>query len=165
MRIVVFSDSHGNYKTLSLIMSQIDPPNVVIHLGDGEREMQELREFYPDIIFYQVRGNNDYNSKSPLYDCIEVGQFIISFTHGHEFGVKYSLESLEQIAQLKKVNLVLYGHTHISKIEFKEGVYYMNPGSITTRPHGTPSYGVIDITPAGLVPHIVMLHEVKFYEK
>ena len=49
MRVIVFSDSHGNYDVLEKIMERHkDDGDVFIHLGDGEREFELLTYVYND---------------------------------------------------------------------------------------------------------------------
>ncbi len=38
---------------------------------------------------------------------------------------------MENIAQENGFNVVVYGHTHVSKIEWKAKTLYINPGSPT----------------------------------
>ena len=66
--------------------------------------------------------------------------------------MKKTLYNLECAARDRKADIALYGHTHQAEIEYRDGLYLMNPGSL----HGSyGTYGIIDITPAGLVPNIV----------
>ena len=55
-------------------------------------------------------------------------------------GVKHGYERLEHSAELKGVDIVVHGHTHQERTEFKNGIYYMCPGSARAG-----VYGIIDI--------------------
>lgn len=46
---------------------------------------------------------------------------------------------------------MLFGHTHQPLTEYDDGLYMLNPGSL----HGGGTYGVLDITAAGVVMNIV----------
>ena len=57
-------------------------------------------------------------------------------------------------AREKKADIVLFGHTHQALAEYDDGLYILNPGSL----HGSMgTYGIIDITKAGIVTNIVRL--------
>ena len=82
------------------------------------------------------------------------GEKKILFTHGHMLGVDRSDERLLDFARASRAQVALYGHTHIARIRYENGVYLMNPGSVSKPREGGPSYGILDITPAGIVPNI-----------
>ena len=42
-------------------------------------------------------------------------------------------------------DIVLYGHTHIGKIDFEEGIWYINPGSASVPRDGGRSFAIINI--------------------
>jgi len=71
------------------------------------------------------------------------------FTHGHNYKVKYSTDELENKARSLGAKIALYGHTHVSNIEYKDGLYIVNPGTVAS------SYLVIDITAKDIVPIII----------
>ncbi len=58
-------------------------------------------------------------------------------------------------AKREKADIVLFGHTHVAKTEYAEGVYFVNPGSPSCPREGRPSYAVIDIEENGIMPFIV----------
>ena len=59
MRILVVSDTHGNDSSLRRAILAQPKAEVVIHLGDGEEEVQRARGSFPEKMFLQVRGNCD----------------------------------------------------------------------------------------------------------
>ena len=56
-----------------------------------------------------------------------------------------------------KVSAALYGHTHISRISYEDGLYIVNPGSVSRSRNGPNSYAVIDITEKGIMPIIITI--------
>ena len=56
MKILVLSDSHSSLRFMFSCLEQI-VPDVVIHLGDYFDDGAALREAFPGIRLYQVRGN------------------------------------------------------------------------------------------------------------
>ncbi|MBR3936126.1 MAG: metallophosphoesterase [Oscillospiraceae bacterium] len=154
MRVVVFSDSHGNYDVLEKIMERHKGDgDVFIHLGDGEREFELLTYVYNDKKLLFVSGNCDWGTDKPDYDIIKLGGKTIFFTHGARFGVKGDLNIAKLFARKNEADILLYGHTHIAETSYDDGLYIMNPGSCGRPREGLPSYGIIDITEAGIAMH------------
>ena len=149
MKILVFSDSHGDISRMSDIVSrnQADT-DIVIHLGDRKSDLDEVMRDYPNIAKISVIGNCDAISAFSLSASLEHSMTIegIKFyiTHGHHKDVKSGLFSLMREAKAKQYNIVLYGHSHIAKHDVKGNVHYLNPGSISyPRGGGLPSYARI----------------------
>jgi putative phosphoesterase len=90
-------------------------------------------------------------------DLISVGGKKVFYAHGHTFGVKSGLDRLKEKARQLSADIVLFGHTHVATTFYEDGIYYMNPGSVTNPQQGGPSYGVVDITDAGVVTFTVAL--------
>lgn len=154
MRAIVFSDSHGNYDVLERIMERHkDDGDIFIHLGDGENEFELITYVYGGEKMHFVAGNCDFGSERPDYDIIKFGGKTIFFTHGARFGVKGDLSMLKIVARKQEADIVLYGHTHVAYVGYDDGLYIMNPGSCGRPREGLPSYGIIDITDAGIAMH------------
>ncbi len=156
MRIVVFSDSHNNYFALRDIAQAQPKADVFVHLGDGEREFEYLCTNFPFKELFCVRGNGDFGSLSPTEDMLHLGKKRVFITHGHTYGVKRGLDELKGRALEMKADVVLFGHTHVAMTEYdgETGIYYLNPGSVSLPQHGPATYGVVDITDAGVAVFI-----------
>ena len=99
MRLLVLSDSHGR-KNLMLKAVELHPEaDAVIFLGDGEGDIDFLKEIYPDIKLYAVCGNCDFSSSLPLFLLEKFGGKTVYAGHGHNESVKYSLYGLKQKAR------------------------------------------------------------------
>lgn len=159
MRIVAMSDSHGDSYALERIFEKTaDTGNIFIHLGDGEREIDMMRMNYPKLDIRHVAGNCDYKSMSPNMEIIYAGNVKILCTHGHFHGVKYGTETLRSLAKDNGCKAVLFGHTHCRYESLEDGIYMLNPGSCSCpRDFKEPSFGWIDITPAGIITNIANL--------
>ena len=156
MRILVVSDTHGNEYTLRQAVEEQPTARLIIHLGDGVRDAESVADTYPDKQFRIVRGNCDFGHPETL---AETGLEILKghrlfFTHGHRYDVKMGLYRLVCAAREQKADIVMFGHTHVPVTDYDDGLYILNPGSLS---YGNPTYGVIDITDAGIVPHIMRL--------
>ena len=157
MRIVVISDSHKNTRVIDKILSCEPQAKHVFFLGDNVSDIEDFEFLYPDKTFYSVSGNCDYMSTAPCVNIALIGNKKILYTHGHTYGVKYGTEKLIESAKNNGYDIVLYGHTHISKILYEEGIYIVNPGSCSQPRESKASYAVIDITDKGIMPIIKYL--------
>ena len=131
MIAAVFSDSHGSAELMMEAVRRCRP-DVIVHLGDYERDAFELHDEFPHIPFFSVAGNCDMGRRSPLWDTVQLGPVKAFICHGHTYNVKMGLYSLYYAAQEQGAQLALFGHTHIPCNEEIGGVHLINPGSAGT---------------------------------
>lgn len=154
MRILVVSDTHGDEGALWRALEAQPTARAVIHLGDGVREAENMAARFPELPFYLVRGNCDFSSAAghiPFAREENLGGKRLFFTHGHLYGVKSDLYRIGCAARERQADVLLFGHTHQPLTEYDDGLYLCNPGSL----YGGGTYGVLDITAAGIVMNIV----------
>ncbi len=146
MRILVVSDSHGDSFTLDRIIRSQSSAEVVIFLGDGERDMHECGIRLVDKHVIKVKGNCDLYSEleANVTQVIEGKKFFI--THGYLENVKFGIDNLIYKGQSLGADIILYGHTHVPVSKYIDGVYVFNPGSVIKG-----EYGFIDITDKGVM--------------
>lgn len=158
MKIIVMSDSHGNYRALENIFENYYA-DIYIHLGDGERELNRICEKFPEKKIMHTAGNCDLASLSPDHILFSPDdKHTIFAAHGHKLAIKYSLEIIKKDAKKAGADIVLYGHSHERHMEYCNGMYIMNPGSASCPRDGNrPSFGIIEITDAGVMTNIVDL--------
>ena len=157
MRLVVISDTHGRPSLIDRVLRRESEAREVFFLGDVVGDIKEVMPFFPDRNFRIVRGNCDFLCDYPLFDIIKYQKCSVYFTHGHTHSVKSGLDILSNAAKNAGADIALYGHTHISSIEYKDGVYLINCGSLASPRDGKNSYAVIDITERGILPAIKYL--------
>ncbi len=156
MRLLVMSDMHGRKNYFEKAIDSQPEAKNIIFLGDGATAAAGLSEFYPDRNFYIVEGNCDFSTEFPTTRYLEFEGKKILITHGHTFGVKFGTGNLLEGAKQSGVDIALYGHTHIANIDYHNGIYLVNPGSLCGMP--TPaSYATIDIVSGGIFPNIVKI--------
>ena len=141
MKILVFSDSHGAMGKMVEAMEH-ERPHHVFFLGDHYRDGIELSELYPGIPMDIVRGNCDWG-KGPDLRVVELEGVRFLLTHGHLQYVKSGLDELLQEAKNRQVQVACFGHTHLAKVVYRDGIYLMNPGSAGGC-HAREGYGVIE---------------------
>ena len=142
MKILVLSDSHGAISPMERAVEQVRP-NYILHLGDRERDAQQLEELFPEIPVLSVPGNCDYPPPGAQLALIrEFGGIRVFMTHGHRYHVKSGLLSLELAAREAGANVAVFGHTHRAFCDDDGGLCLMNPGACSGN---GPSCGVIQI--------------------
>ena len=156
MRIIVLSDTHGDMRAIEKIFARNPSADLYLHLGDGERELDEMVLRYPEKDIRHVAGNCDFASLSPEMLVIGVQSHKLLAVHGHRHGVKYSIEILKKLAEDNGADIVLFGHSHVGLQHYEDGITFLNPGSASQPRDGNPpTYGFVDITDAGIVTNLV----------
>lgn len=147
LRILAVSDSHGDTSALRCAFDAEPSAKYAFFLGDGALDMEDAIALYSQkIICKAVRGNCDFVSDFPDFDTVSVENVKIYMTHGHREQVKLGLSELISKAKGQGAKIALFGHTHMQVYEYINGLHLFNPGSVREG-----RYGVVDITPAGIV--------------
>ena len=90
MKILVFSDSHGNTsRMISAIADHRSSAELIIHLGDGVRDIEYVSSLYPELPVVSIRGNAETFSRDR--QILDLGGIRIMCIHGHSYGVKEDL--------------------------------------------------------------------------
>lgn len=143
MKIVVFSDVHGDQRVVDRILGWNPDSEYFLSLGDTE--LPESYMMSNDIVM--VKGNYRGDPGFVFEREVEIEGVKIFMTHGHKYHVGRSLEPLAKLAYKNDYDLVLFGHTHILEVTKVGKVQFLNPGSCA-RPRNTlpPTYVILDIT-------------------
>lgn len=158
MKALIFSDSHGVSSYMMDAVRKSPDTEYVFFLGDGVRDIEEVRERFPDKIYYSVRGNNDWLASEYSNDLtLELSGKRILLTHGHNHHVKYTEQNLYYKALAENIDIVLFGHTHTPYEQYFSsengaGVYLFNPGSIGQMSCSSSYFfGRLDINEKGVI--------------
>jgi putative phosphoesterase len=149
-RIGVISDTHGLVRPQAV--DALAGIELIIHAGDigSEAVLDELGTIAP---VRAVRGNNDQNRwarRIPETLELEIGRFRVFVIH--------DVKALDFDPAARGIDLVVAGHSHRPKIDRKNGVLYLNPGSAGPRRFTLPiSLAVIDVAEASLDPRLITL--------
>ncbi|MDR1631013.1 MAG: YfcE family phosphodiesterase [Oscillospiraceae bacterium] len=148
MRILVLADSHGDAFSCRMAIEKHPEAEVVVHLGDGEEDLDALQQQLERHMVYCVRGNTwgSVAHGSPEKLCLELEGTRVYLCHGYAEKVKFGLDGLLAAAGEAGAEVALYGHTHRQYSTYLKGLHVLNPGSIK---HG--EYALLDITQAGIV--------------
>lgn len=146
MRILVFSDTHGKIDKAAEIYHQLQEIDLIIHLGDLWNDAKRLKELLP-VSLLSVRGNMDGAFSREEYQILETEYGKIYLAHGHMENVKQGLDHIMYKAESLGCRAVFFGHTHIPLFRQVEGLYLLNPGSLSLPVGGRKgSYAVVTIT-------------------
>ncbi len=145
-RALVLSDSHRDSISIIQALRLHPEADAVFFLGDGEDDFytQAVSKLLTDKKVTALAGNCDFYSALPKEEVVQLYGKRIFALHGHTRFVKYGLQGLLDAVRENQADIVLYGHTHIPKVDYADGVYYMCPGSIRQG-----SYGIVEITQQG----------------
>lgn len=139
-KILVLSDSHGNFNKL-LSIYELEKPDEVIYVGDGINDIEELSYIYKNK-FYIVRGNCDFFERKYDYSKnFEIDGVKFFITHGHIQYVKQDKSLLKEIVDNLKVDIIIFGHTHKEHLEKYKNSYLFNAGAAEDG-----KYGIITIS-------------------
>ena len=148
MKLAVFSDTHGRTQGMLMAAKRMRP-DVFVPLGDHISDSLELAHEFPDIPLYAVSGNCDFSSREPDRLSFLLGTAQVFATHGHGYSVKYTMEPLLNAAHFAGAKLVLYGHTHIARIDYVGDMTVVNPGSAGLGQK--PSFALVEVSDEGRI--------------
>jgi putative phosphoesterase len=129
MKILVLSDSHGNYPLVLKAIELAGDVDTIMHLGDGIDDAKLVEEIL-DRQVVKVSGNCDRFSSAPSELIWRVINYTLFLTHGDKYGVKAGFTHLRQKAITENADIVLYGHTHCASIETIGNILFVNPGCL-----------------------------------
>lgn len=151
MKIGVVSDTHIPDRSKNIpqkILDEFKSVDMIIHAGDlvDLSVLEALQNACPDV--KAVWGNMDpeeVRNKLPEKMVLKIGNHRIGVMHGHGAPNKL-IELLASVFKKDGVDLIIFGHSHYSVNENREGVIFFNPGSATDKifaPYN--SFGIIEI--------------------
>jgi putative phosphoesterase len=129
-RVALISDTHGLLRPE--LVEELSGVERILHMGDlGSAEiLPELERIAPDVA---VRGNVDFGAWArslPETETIEL--------FGTRLHLLHNLDDLDLEPAAAGIGLVLFGHTHRPHSETRDGVRYVNPGSVGPRRFDLP---------------------------
>ena len=141
MKILVIGDTHGKLNRVRDIWPKLRGIDLIAHVGDHYSDAQRLAEELR-VPVCAVRGNCD--STGPDHEIIETEYGRIYVTHGHKEHVNYDLTTLKYRAMEADCRAVFFGHTHVGLYTEDDGIYFLNPGSLTQpRDESSGSYAIV----------------------
>ncbi len=161
MKLFVISDTHGDLTKVYEVYETLTSIDAVIHLGDYAKDAQELqKQLGVDVI--SVKGNMDgaYSDMDFKILPTECGSLYLS--HGHMENVKMKYQNIFYRAEEKNCIAALFGHTHKPVFENLNGIYLINPGSLSLPADGTKgSYAIVNTSSEGISGSILYYSDSK----
>jgi putative phosphoesterase len=130
--------------------------DLILHAGDiGSPEVLNALERIAPV--YAVRGNNDrdaWGRSLPLTQVVELGEHLVYLLH--------DIADLDVDPAAAGFAAVVYGHSHKARIEKRDGVMYLNPGSAGPRRFSLPiALARVRVSQEGLAAELVELEGVR----
>jgi putative phosphoesterase len=167
MKILIFSDSHGDSVTMCGVVDK-EQPDMIIYLGDGIADAEEASQKYPNIQMIKNLGNID--SKKEDEEWIKYAEICgkrFMMTHGHTFfiekeitqgGMEEARLNILKLMYENNIDITLHGHIHEPFIYYhcltqSKHSWIMCPGRIGRKVNYigsvNPIYGVLKIRESG----------------
>jgi len=175
--VYLIADTHVPERQESVpqeFLSLLKPDDTVLHAGDWT-SAATLKLLQQKAKVFGVWGNMDdgaVRKELPEKTIVEIQGFKIGITHG--FGApegmvdKVRSKFLEKVEnpvadpersrgeQSRRVDMILYGHTHIPHREEKNGILFFNPGSLSFNTDRRElTYAILEIKNGELSPHLI----------
>ena len=140
------SDTHGDLSRVDLCSPHLGGAEILLHAGDFYEDARKVGQML-GLKAVGVTGNCDYMVKGPSEEMLAIGSKRIYLTHGHIYKVKNDLAHLVQRSKVLGVDVTVFGHTHMPSVFRREGVLFVNPGSLhSPRQMLSPSFAILDVT-------------------
>lgn len=136
MKIVVISDTHGDFYELKRVYIKESDARMFLHAGDSEAF--DKNELSP---FASVKGNCDYGLTDLPNDYWAKTPYGLLYMRHYPITDAGELEALKE----KHVKIFIHGHTHIKELKKYDDMYVLCPGSLTRPRDGQASYMVLNV--------------------
>jgi putative phosphoesterase len=158
MKVLIVSDTHGKDEHLYKTIQKVSPIDLMIHLGDYGGNEEYIKSIAPCPV-EMISGNNDVFNELPKEKVIEIGNYTVLLTHGNRYGVYFNTHQIKEAAKKKQADIVMFGHTHVPRIDLEGSVWAINPGSISLpRQRGKiPTFIIMDLDRDGKA-HFTLNH-------
>jgi putative phosphoesterase len=155
MRIFVISDTHGRIDKAVEIYNKLQDIDLIVHLGDHWNDAKRMKDML-NVPLIGLKGNMDGSFTRDGYHILETDFGKIFLAHGHMESVKQGYENIMYKAESLKCRAAFFGHTHIPLFAEVNGLYLLNPGSLSLPVGGRKgSYAVATVTRDSLAASIL----------
>lgn|GEM_PF-102555 len=149
----VVSDSHGNLELLKKVCADLVnnlKVGTIIHLGDDYDDASVIDDYPVEKLVVPGVYSEHYKSAAiPKRLIVNYFDWRILLSHTptrHKNDGEGDIIPETMIEQ-RKIDILLYGHTHIPNIEVKDGVLLVNPGNLKENDERhPPTYGLLHIS-------------------
>jgi putative phosphoesterase len=155
LRIYVIGDTHGRIDKAVEIYRTLQDIDLIVHLGDHWNDAKRMKDQL-NVPLIGVKGNMDGFFSRDGHHILETDFGKIFIAHGHMESVKQSYDNIMYKAESLQCRAVFFGHTHIPLFQEVDGLYLLNPGSLSLPIGGRKgSYAVATVTKDSLTATIL----------
>jgi uncharacterized protein len=119
--IGILSDTHGLLRPF--VLDRLKGCDLILHAGDiGSPDILELLQRTAPV--KAVRGNTDTGAalhELPSDIIVEIDKVFVYMMH--------DIASMDIDPAAAGISVVVSGHSHVPRIEQRNGIFYVNPGS------------------------------------
>lgn len=147
MKIGVISDTHGLLRSEAL--EALHGMDHILHAGDvgNAAILDELRQLAP---LTAIRGNIDRSGA-----CAQLPEVELVELNGCSIYMLHDVHVLDLDPIAAGIRVVVSGHSHRPRIEWKKNVLYFNPGSAGPKRFSLPvSVGSLNIEEGTVEPEL-----------
>ena len=156
MKIAVVSDTHS-LEVPEKIINDLKTMDLIVHAGDF-CSIKDLERFSKIKEFKAVYGNMDDESvrkKLPEKIIFDIEGFKIGVYHG-DGAPKGMIDRIKARFVHDKVDVIIFGHSHVPMNEKAGNILFFNPGSLTDTVRAPyRSYGILQIQPGKIVGKVM----------
>jgi len=135
-KLLIIGDTHIPDRALEIprqllkIIESERPYDIVIHTGDytSEEIYRWVKSLGREV--YAVEGNMDWLGL-PISEVFKLGKCDFGVVHGDQVYPRGNIRKLTLLARELGVKILISGHTHDPFIKEYQGIYHINPGSLT----------------------------------
>lgn len=164
MRLGIVSDTHlrSGQPLPPALIAGLQGVDFILHAGDWISA--DVIDLFANIAPIDgVAGNNDgYDiiDRFGLVKVLELDRYRVGIVHGDGFRTTTQLKDWEPFVT-EKVDIIIFGHSHIPLQVKHDGVLLFNPGSPTDkRRQPQYSYGIIELGDEIVAQHYYFDHSV-----
>lgn len=156
MKIAVISDTHS-LTIPEKIIDDLKKADLIVHAGDFCL-LKDVKQFAKMKEFKAVYGNMDdqlVRKKLPEKLIFDIEGFKIGVYHG-DGAPKGMIDRIKAKFAQDKVDVIIFGHSHVPMNEKVGDILFFNPGSLTDTIRAPyRSYGILQIQSGKIVGKVM----------
>ena len=159
MKIGVISDTHS-LEIPKSVLDQFKKVDLIIHAGDfcSVADLKMLKEIKPVRAVYGNMDEMRMRQILPEKEIFSIENVVIGIFHGTGAAAKDILPHVQKQFAQDKVDVVIFGHSHLAFNEKMGKVLYFNPGSATDMVRAPyRSYGLLTINKGKVNAEIIKI--------
>ncbi len=161
--IGLISDTHIPTRAKSIpkeVFQTFENTELILHAGDlvNMSVIDELEQVAPVLAVYGNMDGRAIREKLPKINSFTLLDWKIGIMH--DPSALFGIRKMREIAARNRFDVLVYGHTHSSKVKWEAGVLFINPGSPTNPVPPfivKPSVAVLRVTKETITPEIVTI--------